>query len=231
MTCNEIKEISEKLNFKDRIKDIQQILSISASLAHGMVWKEKTKSFYQIMAKVLKEVFDENLLDGYPLKKFRNEYKKINSQGENILFQRNNLFTLSDEKLDQEEWLNQKLVMIEQRKLPNDLTSKDKEKIFKNLGSDDIELINRNYNRQELNSDRFMLSLIEEEKEQLLNLLDKYGYYSITVKEYIDRLSKGDYDYNNKYNDKMEKLFKETFNNYILELSVYIANEIEDYLI
>lgn len=231
MVCNEIKEVYSNLDFKNKMKDIQQVLSISISLANGMVWKEKTKSFYTVIAKELKQVFHNDLLEGCQFKKFKDQYLRVSTSGEDIIFQKNNLFEQSNKRLEKKEWLNQKLLIIENKKLPEYLRSKDKEKIFKNLGSDDIELINRNYNRQELNSDKFALNLIEEDKERITYLLDKYGYYSISVEEYINLLSTGNYNYHYISDNQLEKRFKDTFNNYILELGVYIAKELEDYLI
>ena len=110
------------------------------------------------------------------------------------------------------------------------LTSKEKEEMFKTLSDDERDILNANYNRQELNSDRFVQSIIEEDKDKLLDILNRFNYFDITVSEYINLIADGNYEYRNKTDSKNIEIFKNTFNNYILELGAYVANEIENYL-
>ena len=230
MIKNDIKEICTNQNKHDKLEDIYITLSISCSLANGMVWKEKTKSFYKTIAREIKDVLDNNLLENISLKKIRNKYLRINVKNNTLIFLKNNIFEVDSERLNQKDWVNQRLVIIEKPELPTYLTSKEKEEMFKTLLDEERDILNRNYNRQELNSDRFVQNIKEEDKEKLLNILNESNYFNITVSEYINLIADGNYEYRNKtYNQNIE-IFKNTFNNYILELGAYIANEIENYL-
>ena len=195
-----------------------------------MVWKEKTKSFYKTIAREIKDVLDNNLLENVSFKKFRNKYLRINVESNSLIFLKNNIFDIESEKLNQKDWVNQRLVIIEKPELPMYLTSKEKEEMFKTLSDDERDILNANYNRQELNSDRFVQSIIEEDKDKLLDILNRFNYFDITVSEYINLIADGNYEYRNKTDSKNIEIFKNTFNNYILELGAYVANEIENYL-
>ena len=230
MIKNDIKEIYTNQNKNDKLEDIYKTLSISCSLANGMVWKEKTKSFYKTIAREIKDVLDNNLLENVSFKKFRNKYLRINVESNSLIFLKNNIFDVESEKLNQKDWVNQRLVIIEKPELPMYLTSKEKEEMFKTLSDDERDILNANYNRQELNSDRFVQSIIEEDKDKLLDILNRFNYFDITVSEYINLIADGNYEYRNKTDSKNIEIFKNTFNNYILELGAYVANEIENYL-
>ena len=230
MIKNDIKEIYTNQNKNDKLEDIYKTLSISCSLANGMVWKEKTKSFYKTIAREIKDVLDNNLLENVSFKKFRNKYLRINVESNSLIFLKNNIFDIESEKLNQKDWVNQRLVIIEKPELPMYLTSKEKEEMFKTLSDDERYILNANYNRQELNSDRFVQSIIEEDKDKLLDILNRFNYFDITVSEYINLIADGNYEYRNKTDSKNIEIFKNTFNNYILELGAYVANEIENYL-
>ena len=230
MIKNDIKEICTNQNKHDKLEDIYKTLSISCSLANGMVWKEKTKSFYKTIAREIKDVLDNNLLENVSFKKFRNKYLRINVESNSLIFLKNNIFDIESEKLNQKDWVNQRLVIIEKPELPMYLTSKEKEEMFKTLSDDERDILNANYNRQELNSDRFVQSIIEEDKDKLLDILNRFNYFDITVSEYINLIADGNYEYRNKTDSKNIEIFKNTFNNYILELGAYVANEIENYL-
>ena len=160
MIKNDIKEIYTNQNKNDKLEDIYKTLSISCSLANGMVWKEKTKSFYKTIAREIKDVLDNNLLENVSFKKFRNKYLRINVESNSLIFLKNNIFDIESEKLNQKDWVNQRLVIIEKPELPMYLTSKEKEEMFKTLSDDERDILNANYNRQELNSDRFVQSII-----------------------------------------------------------------------
>lgn len=226
-----VKEIQQKQDDITRLKDLYQVLSISISLANGMVWKDKTKSFYEVIAKEIKAFFEENLIKNLELQKFKNEYLKITIDNKSLIFLKNNLFRTEDKKyLNQEEWLKQRLVFLEKKELPSYLEEKEKYKMLNDLDDRERKILNDNYNRQELNSNKFSLNLIEKDKIDLINILTKYNCFSITVEEYIDMLVQGKYDYNNLSDDYIIKVFKNTYNNYILEIGAYIAKCIENYL-
>ena len=72
-----------------------------------------------------------------------------------------------------------------------------------------------------------MLTLNEKDKEILLRIFRRYNYYDINVRKYINVMS-NDYDYD--LTEFENKLLKTTYNNYILELGVYISKEIKNYL-
>ncbi len=226
----DIREIHSKSAVDDRLKDINQVLSITVSLANGMVWKEKTKSFYEVIARELKAFFDDDLIQDLKLSKFRNKYLRVNIPNNFIIFSKNNLFEGSLELIPKENWLNQKLMFLEKCELPKYLTSNEKEKIYKNIDDSDREILNKSYGRQELNSNKFVLNLIDTDKEKLIDILNRNNYFSITVLEYIDLLATGNYNYRFVSDEYSMKIFKKTFNNYILELAAYISKVIENYL-
>lgn len=230
MIKNDIKEICINQNINDKLEDIYITLSISCSLANGMVWKEKNKSFYKTIAREIKDVLDNNLLENVKLKSIRNKYLRVNIKNNTLIFLKNNIFELDSERLSQKDWINQRLVIIEKSELPTYLTTKEKEEMFKSLLDEEKDILNRNYNRQELNSDRFVQNIKEEDKEKLLNILNKSNYFNITISEYINLIADGNYEYRNKTGNQNIEIFKNTFNNYILELGAYIASEIESYL-
>ena len=211
MIKNDIKEIYTNQNKNDKLEDIYKTLSISCSLANGMVWKEKTKSFYKTIAREIKDVLDNNLLENVSFKKFRNKYLRINVESNSLIFLKNNIFDIESEKLNQKDWVNQRLVIIEKPELPMYLTSKEKEEMFKTLSDDERDILNANYNRQELNSDRFVQSIIEEDKDKLLDILNRFNYFDITVSEYINLIADGNYEYRNKTDSKNIEIFKNTF--------------------
>ncbi len=230
MIKNDIREIYTNQNKKDMLEDIYKTISISVSLANGMVWKEKTKSFYKTIAREIKDVLDNNLLEDISLKRFKNKYLRINIEGNSLIFLKNNIIDEVSEGLNQKDWLNQRLVIIENPELPLYLTSREKEEMFKSLSAEERDILNENYNRQELNSDKFVQSINEEDREKVLEILNKFNYFDVTVEEYLNLISEGNYEYRTNSHSKNIKIFKNTVNNYVLELGAYITNEIEKYL-
>ncbi len=230
MIKNDIREIYTNQNKKDMLEDIYKTISISVSLANGMVWKEKTKSFYKTIAREIKDVLDNDLLEDINLKSFKNKYLRINIEDNSLIFLKNDIIDELSEGLNQKDWLNQRLVIIENPELPLYLTSKEKEEMFKGLTDEERDILNENYSRQELNSDKFAQSLNEEDKAKVLEILNKFNYFDVTVEEYLNLVSDGSYEYRTNSHSKNIKIFKNTFNNYVLELGAYIASEIEKYL-
>lgn len=227
----DIREIHSVQDVDSRLRDMHQVLSISISLANGMVWKEKTKSFYEVIAREVDTFFKDNLIENIELQKFNNKYLRVSTPNNSLIFLKNNLFDMEQKNfIDKDKWLKQRLVFLENKELPDYLTGKEKEKMFETLSDDDRDILNRNYNRQELNSDRFILNLNKEDKFKLIEILTEYDYFSITVLEYIKMLSTGRYNYKNSSNDYTMRTFKKTYNNYILEIGAYIAKNIENYL-
>ena len=86
MIKNDIREIYTNQNKKDMLEDIYKTISISVSLANGMVWKEKTKSFYKTIAREIKDVLDNDLLEDINLKSFKNKYLRINIEDNSLIF-------------------------------------------------------------------------------------------------------------------------------------------------
>lgn len=230
MIKKDIKQIYTIKDKKSILEDIYKTLSISIALANGMVWKEKTQSFYKTIAREIKDVFDNKLLNNIELKKFKNKYLRINIDNNSIIFLKNNIFSDDSIKLDYDTWIKQKLIIIENKQLPDYLTSKEKEDMFKTLSDNERDILNTSYSRQELNSDRFSLNKGDNNKDKVLKILNKFNYYDITVEEYLNLMSEGKYENKNITNDKNISIFKNTFNNYILEIGVYITKEIENYL-
>lgn len=230
MRITDISNISISKNRITRLHDKKNNLAIAVSLAAGLAWKDKVLSFYEVIAKELLETFDDHLLDGILLDKFNKNYVKILLDDKTVYFNRNNLFLNTYEQLELGEWLKQELLIVENKELPSYLTSDEKESLFKNMTQEEIYLVNRNYNRQELNSNRFLLNLIKSDETKLINALTKVGYFSLSIYDYVQTIATGNYEYGVISKDKRIIYFKNTYNNYILELGAYISKVIEKYL-
>ena len=230
MKVVDIKEISLKKDKLSCLKDKKNILTISVSIASGLAWKDKLFSFYEVIAKELLEIFDNNMLEGITLNKINNNYVKIYINDEMIYYNRNNLFLNTYEKLKISDFLKQDLVVIESKKLPQYLTSKEKENLSRYLSKEEMHIINKNYNKQELNSDKFTLDLVSHDERELTNLLTKAKFYSQSIYEYLEVIARGNYDYRINTLDDEISSFKTVYNNYILELGAYVSKVIEEYL-
>lgn len=230
MWFTDISSISVSKDRITKLKDKQINLSIAVSLASGLAWKDKVLSFYEIIAKELLEIFDNHLLDDFVLDKFNTNYIRISIKDKTIYFNRNNLFLNTYEEMNIIKWLQQELVILENKELPLYLTSSEKEDLFKTMTEEEIHLVNRNYNRQELNSDRYMLNLIKEDETKLINTLTKADYFSLSIYEYIKLMATGEYSFKTTSNDKGMVYFNKVYNEYILELGAYIAKKLEIYI-
>lgn len=230
MQVTDIKDISISKTKLDKLNDKREVLAITVALASGLAFKKKLYSFHEIIAKQLLEIFDGNLLDGMELNKFNSNYIKLMIENKAVYFNKNNLFLSTYETISIREFLDQDLIILENKNLPDFLTSKEKEELFKNLSEDEIRLINKNYNKQELNSNRFMLNLFIEDEINLINILTKANYFSISIYTYIKSMATGNYLIGSDNKDSRIKYFKNTYDNYILEIGIYISNVIEKYL-
>lgn len=227
MRIKEIGEISLERELDSRLEDKRKNLSLAVAMASGLVWKEKVYSFYEVIAKELLEIFDENLLGnaGIILNEFNYNFKKVYIGENTLMYNRNNLFLNATKKLDVKSFLNQVLVYIDNKKIPSYLTTKEKDKMFLYLTKEEIHIINQCYNKQELNGDKFFYNNIGN--KELMNILVKSGYFDMSIYDYILLMSTGKYSYKLE-TENIE--FKKTYNNYILELGAYVAKQIEIYL-
>lgn len=224
MRILDVDEISVEKEETKKLEDIRKNILLSIALAGGLVWKEKVFSFYSVIARELLDLFDNELLEDIELCKCNINFKRIYIKDKSIMYNQTNLFLNAVTKLDIPNWLNQTLLYIDNKTLPSFLTTREKEKLFSKLDTSEIHIVNQNYNRQELNGDKYFLQNNTENIE-LLNILDKAGYFNMTIYEYIKLVATGKYDYNVK--DMTNTNFKTTYNNYILEIGSYIAKEIE----
>lgn len=230
MKVTDIKEISE-LNDKVKIlENKKNIINISVALASGLAWKDKITSFYEVIARELLEIFNENLLEDIGLNEFNQNYIKIQIEDRTIYFNKNNLFLKTYKQINIEEWLSQDLIILENKNLPQYITSIDKEDMSIYLTEEEMNFINENYSKQELNSNKFRLQYNKENEIKLINILTKGNYFSISIYEYIKSIATGKYKCGTESNDKKITYFKSTFDSYILELGLYISNTIEKYL-
>lgn len=227
MSILTIKELTAKQTIEQKLKDISKNISFAVALSSGMAYKNKMESFYKIIAKELKELIDSGLLQSLSLYKFHNHYLRFTLQNRSLCFLKNNIF-IQEEKLSVDNWLNQRLVYLENQELPAFLSAKEKEELIQLVDSDLESIIIRNYSRQELNSDKYLLTLNEGDKPILLRIFRKYNYYDINVRKYIEIMA-SNFDYSVGSNLENQKI-KTTYNNYILELGAYISKEIDDYL-
>lgn len=227
MGIAQLKELTSKQDINKRLKDISKNLLFSVALSSGKAYKEEMKSFNKIIAKELKELIDNNLLENIPLYKFNMCYVRVNTQNMNVCFLKNNMFEKKC-RITLNRWLDQKLVYLEEKKLPEFLTNEEKYNLINTVDEDLEPIIYRNYSRQELNRERYVLTLNEPDKDVLIRIFNKYNYYDITVRKYIDIMA-NNYDYDiSEY--LINKKLKYAYNNYILELGLQISKEIEYYL-
>lgn len=224
MRILDVDEISVEKEGAKKLEDIRKNILLSTALAGGLVWKEKVYSFYSVIARELLDLFDNELLEDIELSKCNTNFKRVYIKDKSIMYNQTNLFLNSVTKLDVSNWLSQTLLYIDNKTLPSFLTTSEKEKLFSKLDTSEIHLVNQNYNRQELNGDKYFLQNNTENIE-LLNILDKAGYFNMTIYEYMKLVATGKYDYHVK--DTAITNFKMTYNNYILEIGSYIAKEIE----
>ncbi len=224
MRILDVDEISVEKEKIKKLEDIRKNILLSTALAGGLVWKEKVYSFYSVIARELLDLFDSELLGDIQLCKCNVNFKRIYIKDKSIMYNQTNLFLNSVVKLDINSWLNQALLYIDNKTLPSFLTTSEKEQLFSKLDTSEIQLVNQHYNRQELNGDKYFLKNNTENVE-LLNILDKAGYFNMTIYEYMKIVATGDYDYHVK--EIANKNFKITYNQYILEIGAYLSKEIE----
>lgn len=210
-------------NVEERLEEIYKNLSLCVSMASGYVWKEKVTSFSKLIAKELLDFFDEEMIKiEYP--SLKNQFYRVKIQENSLCFHKNDLFQ-EKQKVDKATFLKEKLIYLEKCELPSFLTSNEKDEITKKITKEEAILLNQNYNRQELNGNRYFLTGKDSDKEHLLTILKKASFFSMTVEEYLIKLAQG----NKKMNiEEGTKLFETTYNNYILELGAYIAKKIKE---
>ena len=80
------------------------------------------------------------------------------------------------------------------------------------------------------NTNKYILNLSSEDEIRLINVLTKANYFSISIYNYIKSIATGKYLIGSDSKDYRLKYFKNTYDNYILELGIYISNTIERYL-
>lgn len=227
MRIGEIEELSLEKSLKQRLEDKRKNLSLAVALAGGLVWKDRVESFNEVIAKELLEIFTDNLLDDIELNEYNKDFNRVYIKDKTIMFNRNNLFRNTYNKLNISNWLDQVLVYIDNKIIPDYLTVSEKEKIETIATEKEIYIINQYYSIQVLNQNRYFKDETIENKK-ILGILDKAGYFNLTIYDYIKNIATGRYSYKYKYINN--KIFKATYNNYILEIGSYIANEIENYL-
>lgn len=227
MSILSIQELSKKQDSEKRLRDISKNLSFSVALSSGMAYKDKMESFYKVIAKEINELIDSDLLDHLTLYKFHNQYLRVHVQNQNLCFLKNNMI-VKESRLTTEDWLDQKLVYLENQELPTTLSSREKSELMASVDQDLEAIIIRNYSRQELNSDRYLLTLREEDRVILSRIFRKYHYYDINVRKYIEIMA-SNYFYEMSTEEENKQL-KIAYNNYILELGLFLANEIDNYL-
>lgn len=219
MSKLDLEIINNKSN-SDYLKDISNNLKMLSYFAYD----KKQESLYQSVAKEIISLMNNDYFMSLHLKKIKENYYRINSNDKSYLFVKGNIF--SEVLIKADEFFEQKLVKLENYELPPVLTEEEKQNIIHTY-EDSKTLINKNYSRQELNSTDFNLTLDTNDLNKLFDIFDKMKYYGLTIREYIELVA-DNYDYKNDYEDNKMKLFKNTFNNYIVELGLYLSKVIED---
>ena len=213
-----INNIFIKKDKKEILRDKYKNISLCLSLASGYILKDKVNSCIKLIAQELLDFFD-NEGDGYTYPVLVDNFYRITIDNNKIYFRKNNTF--GEETLNKEEFLKQKLIFVENHNIPQFLLEEEKEKMQKLLSPEESIELNKAYNKQELNSNKYYLDGIYNSLE-LQNILAKTGYYDISIKDYLLNVSNNDVELKIS-----NKLFQDIYINYILELGSYIAKKIK----
>lgn len=213
-----INNIFIKKDKKEILRDKYKNISLCLSLASGYILKDKVNSCIKIIAQELLDFFDDEG-DGYTYPVLVDNFYRITIDNNKIYFRKNNTF--GEETLNKEAFLKQKLIFVENHNIPQFLLEEEKEKMQKLLSPEESIELNKAYNKQELNSNKYYLDDIYNSLE-LQNILAKTGYYDISIKDYLLNVSNNDVELKIS-----NKLFQDIYVNYILELGSYIAKKIK----
>lgn len=213
-----INNIFIKKDKKEILRDKYKNISLCLSLASGYILKDKVNSCIKLIAQELLDFFD-NEGDGYTYPVLVDNFYRITIDNNKIYFRKNNTF--GEETLNKEAFLKQKLIFVEKHNIPQFLLEEEKEKMQKLLSPEESIELNKAYNKQELNSNKYYLDDIYNSLE-LQNILAKTGYYDISIKDYLLNVSNNDVELKIS-----NKLFQDIYVNYILELGSYIAKKIK----
>lgn len=213
-----INNIFIKKDKKEILRDKYKNISLCLSLASGYILKNKVNSCIKLIAQELLDFFD-NEGDGYTYPVLVDNFYRITIDNNKIYFRKNNTF--GEETLNKEAFLKQKLIFVEKHNIPQFLLEEEKEKMQKLLSPEESIELNKAYNKQELNSNKYYLDDIYNSLE-LQNILAKTGYYDISIKDYLLNASNNDVELKIS-----NKLFQDIYVNYILELGSYIAKKIK----
>lgn len=213
-----INNIFIKKDKKEILRDKYKNISLCLSLASGYILKDKVNSCIKLIAQELLDFFD-NEGDGYTYPVLVDNFYRITIDNNKIYFRKNNTF--GEETLNKEAFLKQKLIFVEKHNIPQFLLEEEKEKMQKLLSPEESIELNKAYNKQELNSNKYYLDGIYNSLE-LQNILAKTGYYDISIKDYLLNVSNNDLELKIS-----NKLFQDIYVNYILELGSYIAKKIK----
>lgn len=213
-----INNIFIKKEKKEILRDKYKNISLCLSLASGYILKDKVNSCIKLIAQELLDFFD-NEGDGYTYPILVDNFYRITIDNNKIYFRKNNTF--GEETLNKEAFLKQKLIFVEKHNIPQFLLEEEKEKMQKLLSPEESIELNKAYNKQELNSNKYYLDGIYNSLE-LQNILAKTGYYDISIKDYLLNVSNNDLELKIS-----NKLFQDIYVNYILELGSYIAKKIK----
>jgi len=213
-----INNIFIKKDKKEILRDKYKNISLCLSLASGYILKDKVNSCIKLIAQELLDFFD-NEGDGYTYPVLVDNFYRITIDNNKIYFRKNNTF--GEETLNKEAFLKQKLIFVENHNIPQFLLEEEKEKMQKLLSPKESIELNKAYNKQELNSNKYYLDDIYNSLE-LQNILAKTGYYDISIKDYLLNVSNNDVELKIS-----NKLFQDIYVNYILELGSYIAKKIK----
>lgn len=213
-----ITNIFIKKEKKEILRDKYKNISLCLSLASGYILKDKVNSCIKLIAQELLDFFD-NEGDGYTYPILVDNFYRITIDNNKIYFRKNNTF--GEETLNKEAFLKQKLIFVEKHNIPQFLLEEEKEKMQKLLSPEESIELNKAYNKQELNSNKYYLDGIYNSLE-LQNILAKTGYYDISIKDYLLNVSNNDVELKIS-----NKLFQDIYVNYILELGSYIAKKIK----
>lgn len=213
-----INNIFIKKDKKEILRDKYKNISLCLSLASGYILKDKVNSCIKLIAQELLDFFDnEGNEFTYPI--LVDNFYRITIDNNKIYFRKNNTF--GEETLNKEAFLKQKLIFVEKHNIPQFLLEEEKEKMQKLLSPEESIELNKAYNKQELNSNKYYIDGIYNSLE-LQNILAKTGYYDISIKDYLLNVSNNDVELKIS-----NKLFQDIYVNYILELGSYIAKKIK----
>lgn len=231
-----------KRGIDESLRDITNIIILSC----GKVIEEKRPEFESVVAVQLRNLlFEKNIKyinENVKLKAFNQKFiaAKV-SEEETIYFHQPNIFEESNQMIKLEDWLNQKLFYIVRQgdQVPLEVDKDTMEDILAKIKNKKNKVFFYNCYQEatfmcddeSIEGYKLKTSVSESDRTVLLKTLDECGYNYITVSEYIKLIA----DKTGAHLDidipvGLLMVYKDKSINYMIEMGLYVAGVINEYL-